>query len=75
MPTRSCFGVLAEPKTDGTFWTINEIREEADLSIAHGWRTEWPAFARRFMSKVFSEPESEGTIRELVAIALEPHPN
>ncbi len=66
--------VRLEPKTGGTFWTINEIREEADLFSAHGWRTEWPAFARWFMRKVFSEPDSEGTIRELVAIALEASP-
>jgi len=66
--------VPLEPKTSGTFWTIDEIREEADLFSAHGWRTEWPAFARWFMSRVFSEPDSEATIRELVAIALEASP-
>jgi len=66
--------VPLEPKTSGTFWTIDEIREEADLFSAHGWRTEWPAFARWFMSRVFSEQDSEATIRELVAIALEASP-
>jgi pimeloyl-ACP methyl ester carboxylesterase len=66
--------VRLEPKTGGTFWTINEIREEADLFSAHGWRTEWPAFARWFMSRVFSEPDSEQTIREVVEIALEASP-
>ncbi|MEO6294324.1 MAG: alpha/beta hydrolase [Candidatus Limnocylindria bacterium] len=46
----------------------------------HGVRGErrrhphWPAFARWFMSKVFSEPDSGETIREFVEIALDASP-
>ncbi len=59
-----------EPSTDDRFWTIDQVAEPGDLFSAHGWRTDWPAFARRFMENVFSEPDSEATIRELVDIAL-----
>jgi len=63
-----------EPTTDDRFWKIANISEPSDLLSAHGWRTDWPAFARRFMESVFSEPDSEDTIRELVDIALNASP-
>lgn len=63
-----------EPPADDRFWTTSSITDDVDLFTAHGWRTAWPAFARRFMENVFSEPDSEETIRELVAIALEASP-
>lgn len=66
--------VPLEPKEGHAFWTINEINQEADLFSAHGWRTDWPAFARWFMSRVFTEPDSGETIRELVDIALDASP-
>jgi len=63
-----------EATSGDRFWTIHEITDARDLLSAHGWRTDWPAFARRFMESVFSEPDSEDTIRELVDIALEASP-
>jgi len=66
--------VPLEPKKGGAFWTIDEIREDADLASAHGWRTDWPAFARWFMGRVFTEPDSEEKIQEFVDIALDASP-
>lgn len=66
--------VRLEPQKGDAFWTIDEINKEGDLFSAHGWRTDWPAFARWFMSRVFSEPNSGETIQELVEIALEASP-
>jgi len=66
--------VQFEASADDRFWTIDEIREARDLFSAFGWRTAWPAFARAFMERVFSEPDSEETIRELVEIALDASP-
>jgi len=63
-----------EAPASDRFWTIHEIKEKKDLFSAHGWRTDWPAFARVFMEGVFSEPDSEETIRELVEIALQASP-
>lgn len=60
--------------TESRFWTVDAITETRDLFSAHGWRTDWPAFARAFMELVFSEPDSEATIRELVEIALKASP-
>lgn len=63
-----------EPPADDRFWTIEEIGEVRDLFSAHGWRADWPAFARVFMERVFSEPGSEETIRQMVSIALDASP-
>jgi pimeloyl-ACP methyl ester carboxylesterase len=38
------------------------------------WRRDWPGWARSFMEKVFSEPDSEATIAATTAIALEASP-
>jgi pimeloyl-ACP methyl ester carboxylesterase len=38
------------------------------------WRRDWPGFVRTFMERVASEPDSEATIDELVAIGLEASP-
>ncbi len=62
------------PRSSGSFWAIDEITQESDLYSAHGWRTDWPAFARWFMAKVFSEPDSEQTIQEFVEMALDASP-
>jgi len=35
------------------------------------WRTDYPAFVRWFIAEVFSEPDSQATIDEVVDIALE----
>ncbi len=72
-------GVIApflplEPRSGGRFWEPPASYEGWDLFNAFAWRTHWPAFVRFFMRQVFTEPDSDATIDDMVAIALDASP-
>lgn len=48
--------------------------EEGDWFSDRAWRTDWPGFARYFLSMCFTEPGSEALIDEVVEIALDASP-
>jgi pimeloyl-ACP methyl ester carboxylesterase len=56
------------------FWLELDRYEGWDKYNAAYWRRDWPDFARFFMGQVFTEPDSEATIEELVGIALDASP-
>lgn len=55
---------------DPAFWLPPASMEGHDLYNAQAWLTDWPAFARYFMARVFSEPGSAEVIDEVVGIML-----
>ena len=63
-----------EPEEDEGFWLEASGHDGWDMYNAGYWRQDWPGFVRFFMGEVFSEPDSEDTIRELVSIGLEASP-
>ncbi|MBA3687850.1 MAG: alpha/beta hydrolase [Chloroflexi bacterium] len=78
-PVRVARMVLIAPPMDvagrveGDVETPTESSDE-DRSAgpsAPDWRTDYPAFVTWFIGEVFSEPDSQATIAEVVSIALE----
>ncbi|MEO7396334.1 MAG: alpha/beta hydrolase [Candidatus Limnocylindria bacterium] len=51
--------------------TESSDEDASAQSSAPDWRTDYPAFVPWFIGEVFSEPDSQATIDEVVSIALE----
>lgn len=43
-------------------------------AVLEGWRTDWPGFIGPFMHAVFSEPDSDELIAEMIAIGMDASP-
>ena len=65
--------VIAD-KEDNGFLVERKQYEGWERYGAGSWRTDFRAFLEWFMAEVFSEPNSQTTIDELVAIALDADP-
>lgn len=63
--------VLVAPPMDVPGAVVGWATEDDEQSPEPNWRTEYDRFVPWFISNVFSEPDSERTIDEVVAIALE----
>ncbi len=63
--------VLVAPPMDLPGATPQPASDDQQQSSEPNWRTEYERFVPWFISNVFSEPRSERTIDEVVAIALE----
>jgi pimeloyl-ACP methyl ester carboxylesterase len=70
-PTRVEAMVLVAPPMDIPGAAPEPASEAEEQPSEPNWRTEYERFVPWFISNVFSEPESERTIDEVVAIALE----
>ena len=64
-----------DPEEDEQFWLELERYDGWDKYNAAYWRKDWPDFARFFMGEVFTEPDSEATIEEVLGIALDASPD
>jgi pimeloyl-ACP methyl ester carboxylesterase len=62
-----------EPPNDD-FWKESGGDDYSDRWTAAAWRRDWPGFARWFMEGVFTEPNSEATIKWVTSVALEASP-
>ena len=56
---------------DGEALIQSSDEDASARSSAPDWRTDYPAFVPWFIGEVFSEPDSQATIDEVVGIALE----
>lgn len=60
--------------TGESFFVERSHYEGWERYSAPSWRTDFEGFVRWFMAKVFSEPDSQATIDEMVSIALDADP-
>lgn len=63
-------GIEFDREVDETFWQERDSYEGWEKFNAAYWRRDWPDFVRFFMNEVFTEPDSEATIDEIVDIAI-----
>lgn len=70
-PTRVGGVVLVAPPMDVPGAEAGSSGQDEEPHSEPSWRTEYERFVPWFISNVFSEPDSERTIDEVVAIALE----
>jgi pimeloyl-ACP methyl ester carboxylesterase len=63
-----------DPEVDQEFWHELDSYAGWDKYNAAHWRKDLPDFVRFFMGEVFTEPDSEATIEEVVGIALDASP-
>lgn len=70
-PTRVQRLVLVAPPMDVPGTKAESEGQEEEGPSGPSWRTEYERFVPWFISSVFSEPQSQPTIDEVVAIALE----
>ena len=61
-------------EADETFSQELDSYEGWEKYNAAHWRRDWPDFVRFLMAEVFTEPDSEATIEEIVDIALDVSP-
>ena len=62
---------LVAPPMDVPGATPSRGTTDDDDGSEPSWRTDYPGFVRWFISNVFPEPDSQATIDEVVAIAME----
>ena len=59
------------PEDSAAFWVERDRYEGWEHYSAPAWRADFPGFLKWFMAEVFSEPDSEETIDEVTAVALD----
>ena len=70
-PTRVKRLVLVAPPMDVPGTEVEQSERDDEQSSEPNWRTDYEGFVPWFISTVFSEPDSQQTIDDVVAIALE----
>ena len=58
----------------GPYMRLERDPPSPDPAVLESWRTDWGGFIDRFMHAVFSEPDSDDVIAEMIGIGLDSSP-